>query len=63
MDHGWAENRLADFNLWVAGVGASAKRRASLDERLALEPEVRAVVTNLLITLKVLVEKCKELGS
>lgn len=30
-EHGWAENRLADFNLWAAGVGASAPTQASLD--------------------------------
>ncbi|CZR51217.1 uncharacterized protein PAC_01092 [Phialocephala subalpina] len=58
----WAENRLADFNLWAAGVGASVKSRASLDERLAFEPEVRALVVNLLITLKAFIEQCKEIG-
>ncbi|KAF8866589.1 hypothetical protein BDZ45DRAFT_578657, partial [Acephala macrosclerotiorum] len=62
-DQEWAENRLADFNLWTAGVGASVKSRASLDERLAFEPEVRALVVNLLTTLKAFVEQCKELGS
>ena len=59
----WAENRLAEFNLWAAGVGASAvKQRNSLYKRLAVETDVRDVVTNLLITLKAFVEECKKLG-
>lgn len=58
----WAENRLAEFNLWAAGVGASVKQRASLDVRLALETEVRDVVTNLLITLRAFIEECRKLG-
>ncbi|KAL9618681.1 MAG: hypothetical protein Q9160_006648 [Pyrenula sp. 1 TL-2023] len=44
----WAENRLADFNLWDAGIGASAKGRASLDSRLALKYEAREIIANLL---------------
>lgn len=41
MNKEWAENRLADFNIWAAGVGASAKQKASPEERLAFEPQVR----------------------
>jgi hypothetical protein len=63
MDKEWAENRLADFNLWAAGVGASAKQKASLEERLAFEPDVRAVVLNLLIMLRKFVEQCREFGT
>lgn len=58
----WAENRLAEFNLWASSVGASVKQRASLDTRLASEPEVRAVVTSLLITLDAFIRECRELG-
>ena len=63
MKKEWAENRLADFNLWAAGVGASAKQRASLDDRLAFKPDVRAVVLNLLVLLRILVYECKKLGT
>ncbi|KAH0538097.1 hypothetical protein FGG08_005309 [Glutinoglossum americanum] len=62
MNHEWAENRLADFNLWAASIGASARARASLDSRLALKPTARDVIANLLRLLKALVEECKELG-
>lgn len=58
----WAENRLAEFNLWATGIGVSEKQRASLDERLIFEIEVRDVITNLLITLKAFIEECKKLG-
>lgn len=34
MEYEWAQNRLADFNLWCAGLGALAKGRVSLDHRL-----------------------------
>ncbi len=61
-EHGWAENRLADFNLWAAGVGASAPTQASLDWRLHFQPEARTVLTNLLVTLKGFVDQCRELG-
>jgi hypothetical protein len=62
MKHGWAENRLADFNLWAAGVGALAPAQASLDSRLHFQPTARIVLTNLLVTLREFVEQCIELG-
>ena len=62
MHHEWAENRLADFNLWAAGVGASAEGRASLDSRLIFEPDVKTLVVNLLILLNGTVGECQELG-
>lgn len=62
INNEWAENRLAEFNLWAAGVGASVKERASLDTRLTLQTEVRDVVTNLLVMLKAFIEECKTLG-
>jgi hypothetical protein len=62
MHQEWAENRLADFSLWGAGIGASASGRASLDSRLALKPTARDVIVNLLRVLKTLVEECHDLG-
>ena len=62
MDGSWAENRLADFNLWAAGVGASARSRASLDWRLHFQPEVHIVLTSLLVTLKNFTDECKDIG-
>jgi len=62
MEGGWAENRLGDFKLWAAGVGASARTRASLDWRLHFQPQTRIVVAGLLVTLRQLVELCKDLG-
>ena len=62
MTDEWAENRLADFNLWVSGIGASARSRASLDSRMALKPEARDVIANLLRLLAGVVDECKKLG-
>ena len=62
MTDEWAENRLADFNLWASGIGASARGRASLDSRLALKPEAREVIANLLRLLAGVVDECKKLG-
>lgn len=62
MQDEWAENLLADFNLWSAGAGASANDRASLDHRLAPEPDVRAVVINLLSMLNAVVKRCQTQG-
>lgn len=63
MREAWAENRLFDFNLWAAGVGASAKSTASLDFRLASQPEGKTVVIGLLSSLQAALEECKELGN
>jgi len=62
MTDEWAENRLADFNLWVSGIGALARGRASLDSRMALKPEARDVIANLLRLLAGVVDECKMLG-
>ncbi|KAJ9151784.1 putative transcription factor Zn, C2H2 protein [Pleurostoma richardsiae] len=62
MEEEWAENRLADFNLWANGVGALATGRASLDSRLGFKPEVQRVVTNLLYLLKDIVDECYKIG-
>ncbi|KAK6603924.1 Vegetative incompatibility protein HET-E-1-like protein 15 [Botrytis cinerea] len=58
----WAENRLADFNLWASGIGASTRSRASLDSRLALRPETRNVIANVLRLLAATVDKCTKLA-
>ncbi|CAN9480079.1 unnamed protein product [Alternaria alternata] len=48
----WAEDRLADFKLWDASVGASSNRNTSLDKRLDFKPHIRNVVVDLLTVLK-----------
>jgi len=62
MQNEWAENRLADFNLWASGLGVLVHRRASLNARLALRPDARDAVANLLQVFTVAVEGCKALG-
>ena len=62
MKDEWAENRLADFNLWAAGVGASARQEACLDTRLSDEPGARQVVIGLLVSLEAYIEQCKSNG-
>jgi hypothetical protein len=62
MKNEWAENRLADFNLWASGLGASVRGRASLDARLASRPDARDAVENLLQVLTGAIEDCKALG-
>lgn len=51
--------RLVDFNLWVSGSGALAKARMSLDVRLAEDPNVYAVILNLLCLLETLLGNCQ----
>ncbi|ORY63909.1 uncharacterized protein BCR38DRAFT_202302 [Pseudomassariella vexata] len=48
----WSENRLADFNLWTDGVGATAKPGASLDSRLKGRADDLQLVKNLLAMLQ-----------
>jgi hypothetical protein len=60
--NGWSQLRLADFDLWVAGIGALAKERASLDHRLATKPDISAVVVALLGTLSATAADCRECG-
>lgn len=62
MTDEWAEIRLGDFNLWVSGIGALARGRASLDARLCRKPEAREVIINLLYLLAEVVDECKKLG-
>ncbi|KAJ5376147.1 hypothetical protein N7509_013033 [Penicillium cosmopolitanum] len=58
MQQEWAENRLADFNLWSAGAGAYTIGKASLDHRLRANPEAHIIIINLLLMLKILIDKC-----
>ncbi|KAI2616648.1 hypothetical protein GGS26DRAFT_577882, partial [Hypomontagnella submonticulosa] len=58
MNDRWAENRLADFNLWADGVGALAAPRASLDYRFESKPMELTLVKSLLAMLHDFVEKC-----
>ncbi|KAM0260793.1 hypothetical protein ACHAQJ_002559 [Trichoderma viride] len=62
MKAAWAENRLADFNLWITGIGALASSRLSLDTRLNLKPEAREVITNLLNLLAITVDECQKIA-
>ncbi|KAL4780809.1 hypothetical protein BJX76DRAFT_34859 [Aspergillus varians] len=59
----WAENRLADLNLWANGAGALKVGKASLDARLSSNLDAKIFVVNLLRMLQGFVEKCAELGS
>lgn len=60
----WAENRLAEFNFWIASVGALAGKKACLDERLlrAQENEVRFILIEHLTLLITLLDRCMNLG-
>ncbi|OOQ87104.1 hypothetical protein PEBR_18808 [Penicillium brasilianum] len=61
MHQEWAENRLADFNLWAIGAGASSTGKASLDHRLHANPEAHTILFNLLLMLRILLQKCREI--
>ena len=58
----WGENRLADFNLWVSGAGATARGKSCLDARLRHDVDGYNLLVNLLQMLGVLVRKCIEEG-
>lgn len=58
----WAENCLADLNLWANGVGALKVGKASLDARLSSNLDAKIFVVNLLGMLQGFVEKCGEIG-
>lgn len=63
MHREWAENRLADFRLWTANIGAFARDRASLDMRLGSEYETKILVVKILTLLHGCVETCLTLGT
>lgn len=56
----WAENRLADFNVWIFSMGATARGRASLDSRLAARPRTGEIIIELLRLLDGLVCQCRD---
>ncbi|OTA57630.1 hypothetical protein K449DRAFT_131949 [Hypoxylon sp. EC38] len=58
----WAENRLADFNLWAAGSGVFASQKASLDHRLSGQPSLLSLVATSLTLLNDYIEECKVVG-
>ncbi|KAF9890246.1 hypothetical protein FE257_006158 [Aspergillus nanangensis] len=58
MQQEWAEDRMAEFNLWAAGVGASVTGKASLDDRLCANQETQTIITNLLLMLEILLHQC-----
>lgn len=62
MEEQWAENRLADFNLWAASVGASTNGPACLDSRLSSEKLAHSVVVSLLCSLSAHIDECTRLG-
>ncbi|KAK1967664.1 hypothetical protein LY78DRAFT_668894 [Colletotrichum sublineola] len=59
----WAENRLAEFKLWAASIGALAGGAASLDARLTTESNTKNLVKGLLLLLSECLGKCKRFGS
>lgn len=59
----WVENRLADFNLWYAGVNASGSGKSSLQARLTTSLEAQTFLIQLLKLLTALLKKCIELGT
>ncbi len=64
MEREWAENRLADFNLWTSGIGAAATEtdKISLDARLSGKPGLITVFTRLLQMLIGFLEDCLSLA-
>ncbi|KAL6808591.1 hypothetical protein V8C40DRAFT_259444 [Trichoderma camerunense] len=58
MDHQWAENRFADFNLFVDSVGALSTSRASLDSRFEFRPDDLILVQSILTMLKDFLAEC-----
>ncbi|KND91791.1 hypothetical protein TOPH_03388 [Tolypocladium ophioglossoides CBS 100239] len=58
MKHQWAENRFADFNLFVDGVGALSTSTASLDSRFEFRPDDLVLIKSVLIMLKNFLVQC-----
>ncbi|KAJ6055864.1 hypothetical protein N7444_004962 [Penicillium canescens] len=61
MREKWAEVRMLDFNLWVAGMGATAGKKASLDARLQALPDMLSTLKHLLSSLKSTLMDCRRL--
>ncbi|KAH7124685.1 hypothetical protein EDB81DRAFT_846974 [Dactylonectria macrodidyma] len=58
MKHQWAENRFADFNLFVDGVGALSASTASLDSRFESRPDDLVLIKSVLTMLKNFLVQC-----
>lgn len=56
MRESWAENRLAEMNLWASNLGVLADNEASLNQRLQSQTTSRLVSITLLLILHDLVE-------
>lgn len=54
----WIGRRLADFNLWAAGIRASTTGHASLDYRVRDRSDVKHVILGILRTIKHSAERC-----
>lgn len=59
----WAENRLADFNVWDSDLAASSDGQASLENRLFLKPQLRTAVLTVLLLYKQSIDLCIDLGT
>lgn len=64
MEREWAENRLADFNLWASGIGADATEtdKISLNARLSGKPTLLTVLIRLLQMLIGFLKECLTLA-
>ncbi|KAJ9497557.1 hypothetical protein H2202_006981 [Exophiala xenobiotica] len=65
MEREWAENKLADFNLWASGIGAAADYgdKISLDSRLSGKRALVDVFLRLLEMLLTFLEECQSLST
>ncbi|KAH7243134.1 hypothetical protein B0J15DRAFT_404337 [Fusarium solani] len=61
LSHGqWVENRRADFNLWVDGVGAMSGKGPSLDARFEPQGRELKLIKGLLVKLRNYLAECLE---
>jgi hypothetical protein len=58
MESDWAENILADFNLWAASFGIFSGRRAAFDDRILRDENNRLLMSNILSLLQMSVQAC-----
>lgn len=59
----WAENRLADFNLWLVGANATGSGKSSLQARLATRLEAHTFLIHLVKLLMAFLRRYIELGT
>jgi hypothetical protein len=58
----WAEDRLADFNVWDSSIGASAEMGGYLDARLGSKFNIQQTLLGLVTLLQLTVDQCKHHG-